>query len=165
MTTSRRSLFSVVERGRADAARREQERAENVADNIARGKADIRRSFVFHFYHDTMLDTNLSGAYHKFGPDSPDPDITPTSDPGPLGGQYHGVDWTFDYDGIRWRAAYRYMHDGAYATEFYVQARRSRIARLTEFRHLRKHEGWRRALAAREWRIVHAPWQVAEALS
>lgn len=139
-----KSLLPLRDRGRADLERQERERAENVAYNVAEGQRQIRRSFVFRFYHDT-LDTNLSGAYHKLGPDSPDPDIRPEAEPGPLGGQYHDVDWLFGWEGIRWKGVYTYR-DGSWNLNFYV----------------RRQRRWFRSP---EWRIVHSPAQVVEALT
>ena len=135
----------LLERGRAAIAEHEREHAEGVARNIAQGKSEVRRGFVFRFYHDTMIDTHLSGAYHKFGPTSPDPDIQPVTQPHSLGGGYHSVAWEFEYDGIRWMASYGYRTE-SWGLDFYVRRPRRLFRRP-------------------EWLIVHSPAQVVEALS
>lgn len=140
---------SLRERGNRELAAREAERREGIERNIAEGKRQLRRSFVFRFYHDTMIDTHLSGACHKFGPNSPDPDIRPVRQPHGLGGGYHGVPWEFEYDGIRWRAVYRYGYESwglHFCLHFYVRARPRRFR-------------------ARQWIEVWSPAGVVEALT
>ncbi len=164
MTGTESPRAALVERGldqlEADRAYRES----LLAQGIAKGKHDLRRSFVFRFYHNTMLDTHLSGAYHRFGPDSPDPLMTPIVEPGWMGGQYCYVPWEFEHDGLRWRAAWRFGYEGGASPEFFIWARMDR-----EHWEPGRIRRWVRlvriAMGHKEWREVHSPRWVAEILA
>jgi hypothetical protein len=151
---------SLVERGLAQRRDEQAYRDNLLASGIAQAKKDLRRSFVFRFYHDTMTDTHRSAVYHRFGPDSPDPLIEPVAEPGWMGGQYRYVPWEWEWDGLRWRAEWDYRH-GGWDLTFYVWAKidRERQPRRLRDRWLRR---LRIALGGKEWREVNSPGSIAD---
>lgn len=165
MSGDRESLFAdLVDRGLQQRDANESYHRDLLASGIAEGKRTLRRSFVFRFYHHTMTDTNLSGAYHKFGPDSPDPLMDPINEPGWMGGQYRYVPWEFEYDGLRWRAVWEFGHEGSASPQFFIWTKMDPDA-YEDRRAKRWLRRVRASLGGKEWREVNSPLWVAELLT
>jgi hypothetical protein len=134
-------MSGLLERGREAYERSQAGYDSDQLRNEAHGVHEVLRRWVFAFYENT-LSSDSTPSRRRTTDETPWPDVH-VEGVGSLGGGYHNGVYTWQHEGIHWRAQYVYRTE-SWSTLFSVRCR-------TGFLGLK-----------REWVEVHSPRSVYE---